>query len=98
MVMSLKNNINIIFIKKWCQLRAENHTIGIRMIFGSSINILMESYYTPFCIWVRRNCFTDHIFMGCTVIIIRIKNNKQYVSIRIVVICSCSCYSLPISS
>ena len=92
--MSLKNNINIILIKNRCQLCTKNHTIGIGMILCCSINILMEGYHTPFCIWIGLNRFTNYILMSCTVIVIGIKNDKQYIAIGIIIVCSSICLSL----
>ncbi len=97
MIMSLKNHINIIFINNRCQLCTKNHTVRIRMISRRSVDILMESYHTPFCIRIICNGFSNHILMGSTIIVIGIQNNKQYIAIGIVIIRTGSCFILCIS-
>ena len=62
-----------------------------------SINILMEGYHTPFRIRVLGNGLTNYIIMGCTVIVIGVNNNKQYITIGIVIICTGVCFTCCIS-
>ena len=56
-VMSLKNNVNVIGIKDWCQLGTKNHTIGIGVIQTASVDILMDCNNTPCGIWICLSCF-----------------------------------------
>ena len=96
MVMSLHHHINLVFIQQWCKLGTKYHTIGIRMIVAAAVYILMEYHNSPFDIFVLINCFFHDILMRCTVIIVCIKHDEQNISIAIIIIGSCLCFSLNI--
>ena len=95
--MPLKNYVNIIFVKNRRQLCTKYHTIGIRMTYSRSVDILMEGYHTPFCIWILCNGLANHVLMGCAIIIVGVQNNKQYIAIGIVIIRTGTCFILCIS-
>ena len=72
MVMSLKNNINIICIKHRSKLCTKYHTICIRMIKARSVNVLMDRYDSPFRIRISLNSFFNCLLMFCYIVVVSI--------------------------
>ncbi len=70
MIVSLQNNIDIICIKYRSELCTQDHTVCIGVIKTGSINVLMNGYHTPFCIWICTDRFFDRILMFCNVVIV----------------------------
>ena len=94
MVVSLKNNIDIVCIKHRSQLSTKNHTVCIGVVKTGTINILMDGYDTPFCIRISFYSFFDGVLMFCNVIIVGVRNDEESVTIAVVVITACCCLTV----
>ena len=97
MVMALKDHINIKFIHNRSEGSSKNHSVRIGMVQTGTVNILMEHYHTPFCIFVFLHCFFDDVSVCCRIVIVCVQDDKQGISVCIVIIGACCCMTLCIS-
>ena len=94
MIMSLKNNIDIVCIEYRSKLSTENHTICVGMIKPGTVNILMDCHDTPFCIRVSFYCFFNGVLMFCNIVVVGVQNNEKSFAIAVVVVAAGCCFSV----
>jgi len=94
MVMTLKNNVDIVCIEYRSKLSTENHTICIRMVKSGTVNILMDGYDTPFCIRISFYSLFNGVLMFCYIVVVGVQNDEKSLAIAVIVVTASSSFTV----